>query len=227
MRVEVVLAVPEALGSGIVRVPHRFGYAPELPGPNIRYGLIDREVGPVRLRCGREIGDSLGERDAALRHPDELHRVRRSHRDHERLRIGHADVFGGTDDDPPSNEPRIFARLDHPGEIVNGGVDIRSAHALDERADHVVMLVAVAVVTQQGSVDRRRDDLGRDDRLGAWFGCGGCGCCRSLERGQRPPRIPRRQPDERRTRLRVDRHQTVQSPLVADRTVDELAEVVV
>ena len=58
------------------------------------------------------------------------------------------------DHQPAGDEPRVLARLDHPGQVVQRGVDVGAADRLDEGAGHVVVLVAVAVVAHRGPVDR-------------------------------------------------------------------------
>jgi hypothetical protein len=74
--------------------------------------------------------------------------------DLQRGRVGHADVLAGVHDQPAGDEPRVLPRLEHPREVVQRRVDVRAADRLDEAADHVVVLVAVAVVAHGGPVDR-------------------------------------------------------------------------
>ena len=62
------------------------------------------------------------------------------------------------DDDAARDEPRVLPRLDHAREVVQRRVDVGAAHRLDERADDVVVLVALPVVAQQGAVDGVGDD---------------------------------------------------------------------
>ena len=75
----------------------------------------------------------------------------------------------------------VLPRLEHPGQVVQRRVDVAAAHRLDERADDVVVLVAVAVVAHRGPVDRpfQRGEVE--------FALGHAG---RLERGQRPAGIP-------------------------------------
>ena len=75
----------------------------------------------------------------------------------------------------------------HPGQVVQRGVDVGAADRLDERADHVVVLIAVAVITHGGLVQRLLD--GRDRHLLA----AAPGFRRHLQRRQRAPRIARRE----------------------------------
>ena len=76
--------------------------------------------------------------------------------------IGDADVLAGQDHQPPGDEARVLARLDHPGQVVQGGVDVAAAHALDQRARDVVVLVAGPVVAGRravhGLLDVRQGD---------------------------------------------------------------------
>ncbi len=69
--------------------------------------------------------------------------------------VGEPDVLGREDDHPPGDESSVLARFEHPGEPVDGGVGVGSPHRLDERADHVV--VVVASVAQRGGAQRRLD----------------------------------------------------------------------
>ncbi len=71
------------------------------------------------------------------------------------------DVLRGEDHEPPRDEARVLAGLDHPREPVEAGVDVGAADALDERRqDVVVLVVAVAQRAQRerglGVVERDR-----------------------------------------------------------------------
>ena len=100
----------------------------------------------------------------------------------QRLRVGHADVLAGEDHDPAGDEPGVLAGHQHPGQPVQRRVRVGAAHALDERAGHVVVRVAVPVVADRRDVDRLlrggEVDLGR--RPGRAADAGG-----RLQRGQR------------------------------------------
>ena len=153
-------------------------------------------------------------------------------------------------DDAPGDEPRVLAGLDHAGEVVQGGIDVAPAHRLDERTDHVVVLVAVAVVAQQRPVDGPGDDIGGDRRL---RGCRGIRPLvvagrrgirrrrrfrlrrhglgrrdrRRLECGERAARVARREPDDRGPRLGLELDPAGEAARVFDGAVDQHAEVVV
>jgi hypothetical protein len=62
------------------------------------------------------------------------------------MRIGQPDVLARENNQPPRNEPRVLARLDHLREPVERGIGIASTHAFDESRDGVVVLVLVLVV---------------------------------------------------------------------------------
>ncbi len=209
MRVDVALSVTEPLRAGIVRVAEMRRDPADPTGPNVADGLLDAEVRTVRLRRRREVDDRLGEHDPTLRHPDELHRLRSGDGDAERLRVGHPDVLGRGDDDPPRDEARVLPRLDHAGEVVEGRIDVGASDRLDERGDDVVVLVALAVVAQEGAIDGGGDDLGGDQGKGRDVRLRrtrpairrGRGRSSRLERGERAPGVAGREPDDRRPRV--------------------------
>ena len=127
----------------------------------------------------------LGEVEARLGHADQLHRLGGGHGGRQRGRVGEPDVLARADHQPAGDEARVLARLDHPGEVVQRGVDVGAADRLDEGADHVVVLVALAVVAHGGLVD---GGLGGREVDGVEpVARGGTG--RGLEVGQRPARV--------------------------------------
>ena len=113
--------------------------------------------------------------------------------------------------------------LDHPGQVVQRRVDVRATDRLDERADHVVVLVAVAVVAHRGLVDGLLERRQVDRR--APLGQRGAG--RRLDRGQRAPRVAVGHPQQVGAGVVVERHRAGQAALVGQRAVDQLADVVV
>ena len=143
-----------------------------------------------------------------------LNDLRGGHRRGQRRGVGHADVLGGVHHQPARDEPRILPCLDHPGQIVHRGIDIRPADRLDECADHVVVLVTGSVVAHGGAVHGRFHGGQADgDRVGA-AGCpdriGG-----GLQRGECPPCIAACQRDDVRRRLGRKREPAVQATLIA------------
>ncbi len=54
----------------------------------------------------------------------------------------------------PRDEAGVLTGLDHPGQVVQGGVHVGAADGLDQGTGDVVVLVAVAVVLHRGPVDR-------------------------------------------------------------------------
>ena len=75
-------------------------------------------------------------------------------RERERLRLGVADVLGGEDHQPARQEERVLAGREHARGVVERGVRVAGAQALDQRRDDVVVLLAVAVVQQQRAAGR-------------------------------------------------------------------------
>ena len=114
---------------------------------------IDR----TRFGRGGEVDGGLRQRQPRLGHADQLHGLRRGGRRLQRRRIGHADVLAGVDHQSSRDEPGVLARGDHPGQIVQGGVDVRPSDRFDERADDVVVLISVSVVAHRRPVDTGLD----------------------------------------------------------------------
>ena len=57
------------------------------------------------------------------------------------------------------DEEGVLAGLEHAREVVERGVRVAGAHALDQRRDHVVVLFAIPVVNEQASPGRLGDRL--------------------------------------------------------------------
>ena len=72
-----------------------------------------------------------------------MHGVLDGERHLERARIGVADVLGREDHHAPRDEQRVLAGLEHAHQVVERRVGIAAAHALDERGDDVVVLLAL------------------------------------------------------------------------------------
>ena len=101
-----------------------------------------------------EVDGGLRERERALWHADEMHRLLRRHADDERLRIGHAHVLAGETDEPPHDVERVLARLQHAPQPVESGVGIGAAQRLMQRRDQVVVFLARLVVEQRAMLQR-------------------------------------------------------------------------
>ena len=133
--------------------------------PHIRYSLhriLDPHIGRIALRSRRDIGGRLGEDDLALRHSDPLHRLRRAHRDHKRIRIRISDILGSADHDPAGNKLHILTCIQHSGQVIDRRIRVRSTHALDECRDRIVVVIPVMIVANHPFLDTFRRDIDRD-----------------------------------------------------------------
>ena len=101
----------------------------------------------------------MGEVQPHLGQPDVLDRVGGRDRDDQRLRVGHADVLARVHDQATGDEARVLPGLDHAGEPEQRGVGVGAADRLDERADDVVVRVALAVVDDRLLLHRVGGDL--------------------------------------------------------------------
>ena len=110
----------------------------------------------------------------------------------QRGRVGQADVLAGQDHQPAGDEARVLPGLDHPRQVVQRRVGVGAAHRLDERADHVVVLVALPVVADRGPVDGRLGGRrGRSASSPCGRGAGG-----RLEVGQRAAGVTTGEPHQ-------------------------------
>ena len=68
------------------------------------------------------------------------------------MRIGEADVLHRHANQPPREEQRLLARHQHPREVIECGLRIATAHGFVQRADEVVMPVAVLVIDSDATL---------------------------------------------------------------------------
>ena len=117
---------------------HRFGRA----FLHVGLGLVERDVGGVRLRRQRQVERRLGERQLALRRAEEVVRLLGGQRERERPRVGVADVLGREAHEPARDVERILAGVEHARHPVERGVGVGVAQRLVQRRDEVVVLLA-------------------------------------------------------------------------------------
>ena len=156
VRVDIAIAVTKLLSPRIVGVTQMHRNLTRRTRTNIRNRAVNRVIGGVRLRRERTINHRLREDDARLRHAYQCHRLRRSRRHLQGLRIGQANIFARQNHDATRHKTRILAALQHARQVVHRGIRVGAAHRLDERAHHVIVLVARTVVTNCGAVHRLR-----------------------------------------------------------------------
>ena len=113
--------------------------------------------------------------------------------------------------------------LEHPGQVVQRRVGVGAADRLDERADDVVVLVALPVVAHGCAVDGRLGRLEVDGGQALALG----GARGRLEIGQRTPRVAAGEPHQVVERLVVDREAAGQAALVDERQGEHRPDVVV
>ncbi len=144
VRVAIALTVAELLRSPVARVAqvqrHRLGAG------RVLHRSRDGRVDAVGLRGRRQVDRGVRQVEARLGQPHVLHGLGRRDRHDQRHGVGEADVLAGVDDQPAGDEPRVLPGLDHPRKPEERTVGIGSTDRLDERADHVVVRIALAVV---------------------------------------------------------------------------------
>jgi hypothetical protein len=223
VRVRVLLAMPESLGTGIVSIPEMARHEADPAGVHIGECGIDRLDDRIGFRSQSKRDDCLGKIDPPLRHADELDRVRCRDCCGQRRGVGQADVLRCQDHQSPGNEARVFSGGDHPSEIVQSGLYIRASNRLDEGADHVIVLITGSVVTDCRPVHCALYQVGGDHGLLH----GGCACSRLLQEGQGPPRVSSREPHDHGAGFGIELILPSETAVLVERTIQQRGDVLV
>ena len=110
--------------------------------------------------------DALRQRQLALGAAQKIVGVLRRVRLHERVRIGKPDVLDRHAHHAAREVKRVLAAIDHAAEPVKRGVGVRAAHGFVQRADKVVMPIAVLVVKRRAALHERHKLSGVQRRRG-------------------------------------------------------------
>jgi hypothetical protein len=94
---------------------------------------------------------------------------------------------------------------------------VGASNRLDEGADHVIVLITGAVVSDCRFVNRTLDHLGRDHGLIH----SGRACSRLLQEGQGPSRVGSGKTHDHLARLRIELVFAGQSPRLAQRPIEQ------
>ena len=231
MRIDIVLAVPETGRAGIPAPTKVRWDRASTSATHVGNGGIDPGIRRIALGSQRVVNNGLRQDDSRFGHPDLGHCVHRRDRRLQRGRVAHPDVLACRDDDAPSDEAWVLARLELTGEVVQCCVDIRAAHRLDERRRDVVVLVAGLVVAH-GRLGHRLLGVGERDLDGGLVTAARGGVVerhsrRSFERGEGAARISAGDADEVLARLVRQRVCRVETTLVAHRRVQHLGDLLV
>lgn len=100
---------------------------------------FERDYGRVGLFRHADVNHRVSERNPPFGKADLFERGHCGDRDDERLRIRHAHVFRGMDDQPPREQHGIAAAGDQPFHIVERGVCVAAPEALAEGGQHIVI----------------------------------------------------------------------------------------
>ena len=169
----VARAVTEAFRALVARVAQMLRHGQRATGAHVFERGVNGLVGAVALVGRGDVDRGLGDGNARLGPADELGDLMRRLREHERHRVREAHVFGGADEDAARDEARVFAGVNHLREPVERRVGVAAAHGLDERADGVVVRVAIAVVDDGLLLDALLGDFHRDADGAVGFRRGG------------------------------------------------------
>ena len=112
-------------------------------------GRAKGDVGGVRFGRGGDVDHGLGDGELALGRAQKVVGVLGGVGDHQRLRIGQADVLDRHAHDAAREIKRVLAGIEHAGEIIQRGVGIGAAHRLVQRRDQIVVAVLLLVVDRR------------------------------------------------------------------------------
>ena len=154
-------------------------------------------VGGVRFGRGRDVEDRLGDCQFTFGRAEEIIRILCGVADHERLRVGKADILDRHAHHSPRQIERVLAGIEHAAKIIQRRVRVRAAHRFMQGTDQIVVAVLLFVVDRGAPLHhllqfRSIKDLARSRRAPNLFG----------ERERRPA-VPVSHPDERLPSLRV------------------------
>ncbi len=104
-------------------------------------------VGGITVFLGEGESDgSVGENESRFGHADAFDGLKAGGGETQGAISGEADVLRSEDDHAASDELRVFAGDNHASEVVEGSVDVRTAHGFDEGGNVVVVVVAFFVI---------------------------------------------------------------------------------
>ena len=158
-----------------------------------------RRVGGVGFRRGGEIDHGLRDREFALGRPEEIIGILGGVADHQRLRIGEADVLHRHPHHAPRQKQRIFAGIQHAREIIQRRIGIGAAHRFMQRRDQIVMAVGGFVVDRRAALQDLLQLRGVEDLVLAR------GAPDLFGERQRGAAIAIGHPHQHRARLRIER----------------------
>lgn len=222
VRILVSLAMAETLCARIVGVTDRLGHATKTASANVGNRRINGHIGRVRLRRRGEVGGGLCQRNAAFRHADKSDRVGGCNGNHEGLGVSQTNIFCRRDHQTARNEAWVLPRLNHAGKVVNGRINVRATDGLNEGTDHVVVLITLAVIPQQGTIDGLGNVLRRNYAFTVIVGGDDSG---GFQRRQCATSITRREVHERVECFRFDGELAVEPSDVADGALNENRQV--
>ena len=200
MGVDVALAVPERGRTLVVGVPQVRRHLLADARAHVGLGPPERHHHGVRLGRPGQVDHRLGQVQRRLGEAHVLDGPGRGLGHQQRLGIGQPDVLAGQDHHAAGQEAGVLPRLDHAGHPVEAGVGVRAPHALDQRADLVVVLVGALV--EQPAVAGPRHVVHGQHHAGVGIGRRRPGPAPPPPppSSARPGRRPRRPPPRRRRR---------------------------
>ena len=117
------------------------------------HGCINGQIRGITLGCTCHIVGSLSQDDLALRHADAFHCLCCCHGNLQSLRVCISHILCCTDHDASCDEFDILSGIEHPRQIIDSCVRVRSPHTLDKSRDCVVVVVPTLIILHNTPLD--------------------------------------------------------------------------
>ena len=121
--------------------------------------IFQCHIGTVALGGRGQIDRRLRQRNPSFRHADLGNHLEAGIGQKQCIRIGKPHIFRCRQAQTPGNEQRVFARIDHPGQVIDGGIGVGAPDALDEGGDDIVVHLPVLVIHGHVFLDTLRNRL--------------------------------------------------------------------
>ena len=138
-------AVAQLLCAPVGGVAQVDGYGLVVALLRVGKGRVPRQHDGIGLGRFAEEDDCLRERKPRLRHADVLEGVRRGYGLYHGLGIGKADILRGVGNEPPRDDARVYARIDHARKPGQRRIRIAAAQRFAEGREHVVIQLLIAL----------------------------------------------------------------------------------
>ena len=128
-----------------MRVAQMLRHGQRPAGSHVFQRGVNGQVGAVALVGGGDINRRFRQRNPRLGPADKFRHLQRRVGQHQSHRVRQAHVLRRANHNPPRDEARVFAGVNHLRQPVQRRVRVAAAHGFDERGNCVVVRVLVVI----------------------------------------------------------------------------------